>query len=109
MGRHPGHRHPQALAHSAGGEGDFQLAGDYPGVLVKGFVEIAQAKEDDGIGIGGFDFQILAAYRRHGPALLPWGGCNTAFQGEFRRTAQAGRPGYGGSRNSFRRKSCQLG
>ncbi|MBA7672525.1 hypothetical protein ES703_80702 [subsurface metagenome] len=55
------HGHAMALAHISGGEDNLQLAGSQLGVFVKGLVEIAQAEEDNRLGVLSFDFEVLAA------------------------------------------------
>ena len=65
MGGNAGHRHLEVLAHAARGERDFQLGRCQVGVVVEGLVEISQAEEDDGVGVGMLDFQVLAADRSH--------------------------------------------
>ena len=66
MGGDTGHWYLQVLAHAAGGEGDFQLCRCQLSVVVEGLVEISQAEEDDGVGVGVLDFEVLAADRSHG-------------------------------------------
>ena len=69
VGWHARHRHPEIPAEVAASEGDVQLAGDQAGIIVERLVEIAHAKQDDGIPVGVLDFQVLAAYRSHGKAF----------------------------------------
>ncbi len=44
----------------AGGEGQAEDAGDGPGIIEKGLVEVADAKEQDGVRYGGLLLKILA-------------------------------------------------
>jgi len=68
VSRHPGHGDTQVLSHAAGGEGYLQLLGGETCIVVKGLVEVAEAKEEDGVRVGLLDIQVLAAYRRHSPS-----------------------------------------
>ncbi len=54
-----GHGHARAFSHVAGSQDDVQLARGNLGVLVERLVEIAQAEEEDRLGILALDFQIL--------------------------------------------------
>ena len=56
-----GHGDAVPLAHLPGGQGDLQLPGDQPGILVEGLVEIAQPEEDDGLRVALFHPEVLAA------------------------------------------------
>ncbi len=49
------------FAYRAGGQHDVEFAGGDFSIFVKGFVEIPQAKEENGIGILAFDVKILLA------------------------------------------------
>ena len=60
---HPGEWDALATANGPGGEDDVAGLGDDLGILLKGLVEIAQAKEDDRLRISGFDLQVLPARR----------------------------------------------
>ena len=46
-----GHRHPAVAAEGARGQGDPGVAGDDAGVLVEGLVEVAEAVEQDRVGM----------------------------------------------------------
>ena len=62
------HGDPLALGNGAPGEDQVQLAGRHVRVIVEHFVEVAQAKEDDGVRVLRLDVEIL----------LP-GGCVALF------------------------------
>jgi hypothetical protein len=64
-----GHRHPQPLAHLPAGQDDVEDAGGDPGVVVEGFVEVAEAEEEDGVGEAALDLEVLAA-ERDDPAVV---------------------------------------
>jgi hypothetical protein len=57
--------YPLTFAHLSGSKRNFQLTRGGPGIIVKGFVEIAQPEKDDGIRIALFDFEILPSERRY--------------------------------------------
>ena len=59
MGRNPGHRHFDALAHTSGCKDDIQVPRCQAGVLVEGLIEIPQAKEHNGIRVALLDSKIL--------------------------------------------------
>ncbi|MBA7692050.1 hypothetical protein ES703_100608 [subsurface metagenome] len=46
-----GHRHPMPLAHLSGGKDNLQFPRGKLGILIKGLIEIAQAEEDNSLGI----------------------------------------------------------
>ena len=56
-----GQRGAQTLSNRAGGQDDIQFTRSNFGILVEGFVKIAQAEEQERIWILSFDFQILLA------------------------------------------------
>ena len=58
-----GHGNADALAHLAAGEHDVQDARRDLRVLLERLVEIAEAKEEDGVGEAALDLEILAADR----------------------------------------------
>jgi hypothetical protein len=59
----------------AGGERDLQFAGGEDGVFVEEFVKVAQAEEQEGVGITGFDRLVLlhqwCSGIRHGSSRRP--------------------------------------
>jgi hypothetical protein len=59
--RDAGHRHPPGTAEGAGGEGDPGIAGEGPGVLVEGLVEVAEAVEEEGAGVPRLEVEVLPA------------------------------------------------
>jgi hypothetical protein len=63
---HTCHRDAFAFRDGARGQHQIEFAGDELRVVVKRLVEIAQAKEDDDMGISFFDAQILRADRGSG-------------------------------------------
>ena len=63
MVRNAGHRHPLPLSHLAGCEDDVQLPRGDPGIIIEGLVEVAEAKEDNGVGISLLDLKILLSER----------------------------------------------
>ena len=60
--RNTGHRHALTLGDRAAGEHQIQLAGGQFRVLIEGFVKVAQAEENNRVGILALDFQILATH-----------------------------------------------
>ena len=69
VGGHACHWHSEVLTKAAPGEGDVQLTGHELGVVVKSLVEIAHAKQDDGIPIGFLDLQVLTSDWSHSNAF----------------------------------------
>ncbi len=65
-----GHGNAGALGDGAGGEEEIQLTGSGFGILVEGLVKIAEAKEEDGVGILALDLEILFA---DGGDVVVWG------------------------------------
>ena len=61
MVRDAGEGYLIALAHLPRGQHNFQLSGGDAGVLVEGLIEVAEAEEDDGVGVLLFNAKILAA------------------------------------------------
>ncbi len=59
-----GERHAEVLAHRLRGEGDREFFRDEAGVIIERLVEIAQAEEEDGVGVALLQFQVLSADRR---------------------------------------------
>ncbi len=57
------HGHTHAFGHRAAGEHDIQGFAGLLRVFVEGFVKIAQAEEDDRLGVFAFDLQVLLAQR----------------------------------------------
>jgi hypothetical protein len=56
---HPGHRDALAFGDGAGGQHEVQFAGGNFGVGVKRFVEVAQAEEEQRVGVLGFQLKVL--------------------------------------------------
>ncbi len=58
----------------AGGEGDLELAGGGFGVVEEELVEVAEAKEEQGVGVLAFGGQVLAHERSVGVGRRLWHG-----------------------------------
>ena len=59
--RDAGHGVPLPPAHLPGGQGDAQLPGCDMGVFIEGLVEVAEAEEDEDIGVLPLDAEVLSA------------------------------------------------
>ena len=66
---HAGHWHPLAPPDVAARQDDVEGPGDDPGVLVKRLVEVAQAEEQDRVGVARLQFEVLATHRRRRQVL----------------------------------------
>ena len=64
VARHAGHRNRLAGRFVARGQGDVEQGRGALGVFVKQLVKIAHAVEQEGVGVVGFERQILANHRR---------------------------------------------
>ena len=65
VSRHAAHRHLLAPAELAGGEHDLQGFGRNLGIVAEKLIEVAEAKEEQRIGVILFDAVVLLLDRRH--------------------------------------------
>jgi hypothetical protein len=63
MIRDASHRHPMPLTHLPGGQDNLQLPRGKLSILIKGLIEIAQAEEDDSLGILPLNPEVLLPNR----------------------------------------------
>jgi hypothetical protein len=62
----PRHGYPRALSHFAAGKDDIEDRGRGFSIGIEGFVEVAEAKEENGVGKTAFDLKVLAAHGGQG-------------------------------------------
>ena len=72
MVRDARHRRATGTAEGARGERDPGVPGQNLGVLIKGFVEVPQAVEQDGLGVLRFEVKVLPAGGNQGRSFFPW-------------------------------------